>query len=162
MEAVASLKHCPTSPRKMRLVVDLIRGLDADKALNILKFSQKEASTNVEKLLVSAINNWKAKNEGERVEDSQLYVKTAFVDVGRTLRRFQPAPMGRAYRIRKRANHITLIVDSRLAIANKAAQAAIEEAQAEEVVVEEPKAKKTTAKKEAVKKTTKTTSKKAK
>lgn len=130
MEATASLKNCPTSPRKMRLVVDLIRGMEAEKALNVLRFSQKEASRNVEKLLVSAINNWKAKNEGERVEDSQLFVKTAFVDQGRTLRRFQPAPMGRAYRIRKRSNHVTLVVASKLALANDVAPVAVE---AEEV-----------------------------
>lgn len=126
MEAVAKLNNCPTSPRKMRLVIDLIRGVEVDKALNILKFSNKEASRKVEKLLLSAISNWEAKNEGERIEDSELYVKTAFVDSARMLKRFQPAPMGRAYRIRKRSNHVTLVVDSKLATA-KVAEAVTED-----------------------------------
>lgn len=120
MEAVAKLRNCPTSPRKMRLVVDLVRGMDVDQALNILRFSKKHASNNLEKLLLSAINNWEQKNEGERAEDSELYVKAAFVDQGRTLKRFQPAPMGRAYRIRKRSNHVTMVVDSRVAVAEPA------------------------------------------
>ncbi len=113
MEAIAKLNNYPTSPRKMRLVVDLIRGLEAEKALNILKFSNKHASRPLEKLLLSAINNWEQKNDGERAEDSALFVKTIFVDEGRSLKRFQPAPQGRAYRIRKRSNHITVIVDSK-------------------------------------------------
>lgn len=113
MEAVAKLRNYPTSPRKMRLVVDLIRGLEAEKALNILKFSNKHASRPLEKLLLSAVSNWEQKNEGERAEDSELYVKRIFVDEGRTLKRFQPAPQGRAYRIRKRSNHVTVIVDSK-------------------------------------------------
>lgn len=113
MEAVAKLRNYPTSPRKMRLVVDLIRGLDAEKALNILKFSNKHASRPLEKLLLSAVSNWEQKNNGERAEDSELFVKRIFVDEGRTLKRFQPAPQGRAYRIRKRSNHITVIVDSK-------------------------------------------------
>jgi large subunit ribosomal protein L22 len=153
MEAVASLRNCPTSTRKMRLVVDLIRGMEADKALNILKFTQKEAAIRVEKLLLSAISNWKAKNEGERAEDSQLYVKTVFVDQGRTLRRFQPAPMGRAYRIRKRSNHVTLVVDSKLANIPLAPETATAETAA-------PKAAKTP--KAPAKKTTPKTSKKTK
>lgn len=115
MEAVAKLRNTPTSPRKMRLVVDLIRGMEVDKALNLLRFSKKHASNNVEKLLLSAINNWEQKNEGERAEDSQLFVKAVFVDQGRTLKRFNPAPMGRAYRIRKRSNHLTIVVDSKVA-----------------------------------------------
>lgn len=113
MEAVAKLKNYPTSPRKMRLVVDLIRGLEAEKALNILKFSNKHASRPLEKLVLSAVSNWEQKNEGERAEDSELFVKRIFVDEGRTLKRFQPAPQGRAYRIRKRSNHVTVIVDSK-------------------------------------------------
>ena len=113
MEAVAKLRNYPTSPRKMRLVVDLIRGLEAEKALNILKFSNKHASRPLEKLLLSAVNNWEQKNDGERAEDSELFVKRIFVDEGRTLKRFQPAPQGRAYRIRKRSNHFTVIVDSK-------------------------------------------------
>ena len=159
MEAVASLKNYPTSPRKMRLVVDLIRGLEVDKALNVLKFNQKDPAQPLEKLLLSAINNWKAKNEGERAEDSQLYVKTVFVDGGRTLRRFQPAPMGRAYRIRKRSNHVTLVVDSKLAVATAPA------VEAAPAVEEAPKAKAKkapAAKATTEKKSTKTTSKKAK
>jgi len=114
MEAVAKLRNCPTSPRKMALVVDLIRGLDVYKALNILKFTKKHATKDVEKLLVSAIHNWENKNEGSRIEDSELFVKSVFVNQGRTLKRFQPAPMGRAHRIRKRSNHVTLVVDSKI------------------------------------------------
>ncbi len=109
----ASLRNCPTSPRKMRLVVDLIRGQEVNKALDVLKFSSKEASGRVEKLLLSAISNWQNKNEGVRIEDSQLFVKEVFVDQGRTLKRLRPAPQGRAHRIRKRSNHVTLILDSK-------------------------------------------------
>lgn len=108
----AVLRNCPTSPRKMRLVTDMIKGMDVNKALNVLKYSSKEASRNVEKLLLSAIANWQAKNEGVRIEESNLYVKEAFVNQGRTLKRLQTAPQGRAYRIRKRSNHVTLILDS--------------------------------------------------
>jgi large subunit ribosomal protein L22 len=108
----ASLMDCPTSPRKMRLVTDMIKGMEVNKALDVLKFSSKEASRNVEKLLMSAISNWQAKNEGVRIEESNLYVREAFVNQGRTLRRLQTAPQGRAYRIRKRSNHVTLILDS--------------------------------------------------
>jgi len=113
-EAKAVLKNCPTSPRKMRYVVDMIRGLDVEKALNLVKFSNKHASTDVEKLILSAIANWQAANEGARIEDSQVYIKTMFVDGGRMLKRWLPAPQGRAYRKRKRSNHVTLIVDSKL------------------------------------------------
>jgi large subunit ribosomal protein L22 len=123
MEAVAKLRNYPTSPRKMRLVVDLIRGLEAEKALNILKFSNKHASRPLEKLLLSAINNWEQKNNGERAEDSSLFVKTIFVDEGRSLKRFQPAPQGRAYRIRKRSNHVTVVVDSKNNIGVQAEEA---------------------------------------
>ncbi len=108
----AVLRDCPTSPRKMRLVIDMITGMDVNRALDVLKFSSKEASGRVEKLLLSAIANWQAKNEDVRIEDSNLYIKEAFVDQGRTLRRLQTAPQGRAYRIRKRSNHVTLILDS--------------------------------------------------
>jgi large subunit ribosomal protein L22 len=108
----AVLRNCPTSPRKMRLVTDMIKGMDVNKALDVLKYSSKEASRNVEKLLLSAIANWQAKNEGVRIEESNLYVKEAFVNQGRTLKRLQTAPQGRAYRIRKRSNHVTLILDS--------------------------------------------------
>jgi large subunit ribosomal protein L22 len=109
----AVLRNVPTSPRKMRLVTDMIRGQEVNKALDILKFSTKEASRRVEKLLLSAIANWQAKNEGIRLEESNLYVKEVQVDGGRILRRIQTAPQGRAYRIRKRSNHITLELGSR-------------------------------------------------
>jgi len=109
----AQLNNCPTSPRKMRLVADMIRGKDVDQALGILKFSKKEAATRLESLLLSAIANWQSKNEGARVEDSKLYVARVFVDGGRQLKRLRPAPQGRANRIRKRSNHVTLFVDSK-------------------------------------------------
>ena len=108
----AVLNNCPTSPRKMRLVTDMIKGMEVNRALDMLKFSSKEASGKVEKLLLSAIANWQAKNEGVRIEESNLYVKEAFVNAGRTLKRMQTAPQGRAYRVRKRSNHVTLILDS--------------------------------------------------
>ena len=111
--SVAKLQNCPTSPRKMRLVVDLIRGENVEKALYILKFTNKEAAIRVEKLLLSAIKNWEAKNEDKRVEDSALYVKEVSVGGCRQLKRLRPAPQGRGYRIRKRSNHVTLIVDSK-------------------------------------------------
>ena len=110
----AKLNNCPTSPRKMRLVADLIRGLDADKALAELKLNPKEASSRMEKLLLSALANWETKNEGKRMDDNQLYVSEVKVDSGRMLKRVQPAPQGRAHRIRKRSNHVTLVVDSRI------------------------------------------------
>jgi len=109
----AVLRNVPTSPRKMRLVTELIRGQEVNKALDILKFSKQEASRKVEKLLLSAIANWQAKNEGVRLEESDLYVKEVQVDGGRILRRIRPAPQGRAYRIRKRSNHVTLVLGSR-------------------------------------------------
>jgi len=113
---MAVLRNCPSSPRKMRLVVDQIRGKDVNTALNILKFSPKHASKDVHKLLLSAIANWKSKNEGIRLEDANLFVKEIFVDQGRTLKRIRTAPQGRAHRIRKRSNHVTVIVDSAPAI----------------------------------------------
>jgi len=111
--STAKLLNCPTSPRKMRLVVDLIRGEKVENALYILKHTSKEAAIRVEKLLLSAIKNWEAKNEGKSVEDSQLYVKEVEVAGGRQLKRLRPAPQGRGYRIRKRSDHVTLIVDSK-------------------------------------------------
>ncbi len=108
----ASLKGCPSSPRKMRYVVDMIRGVEVDRALGILRFSKKAAAYNVEKLLRSAIANWETKNE-RRAEAGELYVSRVFVDEGSTLKRMRPAPQGRAYRIRKRSNHVTLFVDSK-------------------------------------------------
>lgn len=116
MEAVAKLNNCPTSPRKMRLLADLIRGKRVEEAFNILVFNaKKENSLRLEKLLRSAIANWEQKNEGSRVEDSELYIKTIFVDGGAMVKRIRPAPQGRAHRIRKRSNHVTLIVDSKIA-----------------------------------------------
>ena len=112
--AFAKLNNCPTSPRKMRLVADIIRGEDVDKALHILKFNSKEASARLEKLLLSALANWEAKNVGARMEDSRLFVKEVTVDSGRMLKRIQPAPQGRAHRIRKRSNHVTLVLGSRI------------------------------------------------
>jgi large subunit ribosomal protein L22 len=111
----AILRNCPTSPRKMRLVADMIRGQEVNRALDILKFSSKEASQRVEKLLLSAIANWQNKNEGSRIEEANLYVKEVFVDQSRILKRLRPAPQGRAHRIRKRSNHVTLVLDSRMA-----------------------------------------------
>ena len=111
--AFAKLNNCPTSPRKMRLVADLIRGLDADKALAELKLNPKEASGRMEKLLLSALANWETKNEGKRMDEANLYVSEIKVDGGRMLKRVQPAPQGRAHRIRKRSNHVTLVVDSK-------------------------------------------------
>jgi len=111
--AFAKLNNCPTSPRKMRLIADLIRGMDADKALAELKLNPKEASGRMEKLLLSALANWEAKNEGQRMDEANLYVSEVRVDGGRMLKRIQPAPQGRAHRIRKRSNHVTLVVDSR-------------------------------------------------
>jgi large subunit ribosomal protein L22 len=112
--AFAKLNNCPTSPRKMRLIADLIRGMDADTALAELKLNPKEASGRMEKLLLSALANWEAKNEGKRMDEANLYVSEVKVDSARMLKRVQPAPQGRAHRIRKRSNHVTLVVDSRI------------------------------------------------
>lgn len=110
----ASLRNCPTSPRKMRLVADLIRGKEVNRALGILRYSKQDASDRLEKLLLSAIANWQSKNEGARLEDSNLIVKSINVDGGRSLKRLRPAPQGRAFRIRKRSNHVTIFVDSKI------------------------------------------------
>jgi large subunit ribosomal protein L22 len=109
----AMLRNCPTSPRKMRLVADMIRGNDVNRALDVLRFSTKEPSQKIEKLVLSAIANWQSKNEDVRLEDSNLIVKEIFVNQGRTLRRIRPAPQGRAYRVRKRSNHVTVILGSK-------------------------------------------------
>ncbi len=111
-KAFASLNNCPTSPRKMRQVTGLIQGVEVKKALDILKFTPKESARRVEKLLLSAIANWQLKNEGVRIEESNLYIKEAFVEQGKTLKRLRTAPQGRAHRIRKRSNHVTIILDS--------------------------------------------------
>ncbi|GER60756.1 50S ribosomal protein L22 [Patiriisocius marinus] len=106
----AKLNNCPTSPRKMRLMADLIRGEKVEKALNILKFSSKESSRRLEKLLLSAMANWQAKNEEGSIEEADLFVKEIRVDGGTMLKRLRPAPQGRAHRIRKRSNHVTLVL----------------------------------------------------
>jgi len=108
--AFAKLNNCPTSPRKMRLVADLVRGEKVEKALNILKFSQKEASNRLEKLVLSAVANWQAKNEEADIEEADLFVKEIRVDGGSMLKRLRPAPQGRAHRIRKRSNHVTVVI----------------------------------------------------
>jgi large subunit ribosomal protein L22 len=113
--AFASLRNCPTSPRKMRLIADMIRGMKVELALNVLKHSPKEASDRMHKLLLSALANWQAKNEGVRIEDTSLYIKEVGVDGGRSLKRIRTAPQGRAHRIRKRSNHVTLLIDNRVA-----------------------------------------------
>ena len=110
--AFAKLNNCPTSPRKMRLVADLVRGEKVERALNILRFSSKEASRRLEKLLLSAVANWQAKNEDADVEAAELFVKEIRVDGGSMLKRLRPAPQGRAHRIRKRSNHVTLVLGS--------------------------------------------------
>ncbi len=108
----AKLNNCPTSPRKMRLVADLVRGVEVEKALAMLRFNPKEASRRLEKLLLSAIANWQAKNEDANIEEADLFVKEIKVDSGRMLKRLRPAPQGRAHRIRKRSNHVTLVLGS--------------------------------------------------
>jgi large subunit ribosomal protein L22 len=110
MEARAILRDIPTSPRKMRLVVDLIRGQKVNNALSILKFDSKIGSQYVEKLLLSAIANWQSKHDEVKLEDADLFVKEVRVDGGRMLKRLRPAPQGRAHRIRKRSNHVTIVV----------------------------------------------------
>ena len=115
MEAVAKLKNCPMSARKMRLVVDNIRGKEVEEALNILRYTKKEAAVWLEKLVLSAIANWEYKNGmAVSADDFDLYIKTAFVDQGTMLKRFRPAPHGRAHRIRKRTNHVTIVVANRI------------------------------------------------
>ena len=112
MEAVAKLNNCPTSPRKMRLVADIVRGKEVNEALNILKYSKKEPAIKLHKLLISAVNNWEQKS-GESADSVSLYVKTIMVNEGKMLKRFQPAPQGRAYRIRKRSNHVLITLDNK-------------------------------------------------
>ncbi len=108
----ASLRNVPTSPRKMRLVADMVRGMEVNRALGVLKFSSKEASTRVEKLLRSAIANWEQKNE-RQAQEGELFITRIFVDGAATLKRMRPAPQGRGYRIRKRSNHVTIFVDTK-------------------------------------------------
>ena len=139
MEAIAKLNNYPTSPRKMRLLADLIRGMKVEKALAILDHNPKHPAVPLRKLVVSAISNWKQKNEGS--DESSLIVKTIFVDAARVIKRMRPAPQGRGYRVRKRSNHVTVIVD---AVGGKIAAAPVVEAAAVEVA-EAPKVKKTRA-----------------
>ncbi|HAO05031.1 MAG: 50S ribosomal protein L22 [Chitinophagaceae bacterium] len=112
MEAIAKLRNYPTSPRKMRLLADLIRGMEVEKALATLEHHPKHPSVPLRKLVLNAINNWKQKNEG--ADESGLMVKTIFVDGARVLKRMRPAPQGRGYKVRKRSNHVTVIVDAKL------------------------------------------------
>lgn len=112
MEAVAKLNNVPTSPRKMRLVAGLIRGKSVSKALGILKFEPNSGAAKLEKLLLSALANWQQKNEDARIEDANLFIKEIFVNEGKMLKRLRPAPQGRGYRIRKRSNHVTLVIDT--------------------------------------------------
>ncbi len=162
--AEASLQNVPTSTRKMRLVADLIRGIKVNQALGMLRFQPKHGAKKLEKLLLSAISNWQAKNADEKIEEADLYIKEIFVDGGKMLKRLRPAPQGRAHRIRKRSNHVYMVVDSLAGVGSSAKV----EAKAE-VVEDKPKAKttKTAAKKteakeekapkkESTKKTTKT------
>ena len=151
MEAVAKLKNYPTSPRKMRLLADLIRGMKVEKALAVLEHNAKHPAVPMRKLVLSAISNWKQKNEGG--DEGQLVVKTIFVDGARTLKRMRPAPQGRGYRVRKRSNHVTVIVDDANAlkvIPKKLNSEALPEPVEAEVA--EVKTKKAAPKKAAVKK----------
>lgn len=113
MEAVAKLRNYPTSPRKMRLLADVVRGMEVEKALALLEHHPQHNAVPLAKLLKSAINNWEQKNGGSSAADSGLVLKTIFVDGGRTIKRMRPAPQGRGYKIRKRSNHVTMIVDSK-------------------------------------------------
>ena len=112
MEAIAKLNNVPTSPRKMRLIADLIRGMGVDLALNTLKFDSKVGSKRLEKLLLSAISNWQEKNKDQKIEDADLFIKEIFVNGGKMIKGLRPAPQGRAHRIRKRSNHVTIVLDS--------------------------------------------------
>ena len=116
MEAVAKLKNCPMSARKMRLVAGLVRGKNVDDALNILRYTKNEGSIWMEKVLLSAVANWEQKNDFADADDAGLYLKTVLVDEGTMLKRFRPAPHGRAHRIRKRTNHVTIVVDAKNAV----------------------------------------------
>ncbi len=132
MEAVAKLRNCPMSARKMRLVVDNIRGKRIDDALDLLRYTNKEAATWLEKLVLSAVANWEYKTDMSlSADDYDLVIKTAFVDQGRMLKRFQPAPQGRAHRIRKHSNHVTIVVENQTATDYDNAEAEVETTEAE-------------------------------
>ena len=150
MEAVAKLNNYPTSPRKMRLLADLIRGLEVEKALGILQFNPKHPAVPMYKLLKSAINNWEQKNADEKVEDAGLVVKTIMVDCGRVIKRMRPAPQGRGYRVRKRSNHVTIVVDSMNSQSAKPSKKQTVQAETAVEPTEAP-AKKTSARKTAAK-----------
>ena len=111
--AIVKLNDCPTSPRKMRLIADLVRGMDVNKALDVLKYTKKEASVRMYKLVVSAVNSWEQKNEEGRSDEANLFIKEIFVNQGRSLKRIRTAPQGRAARIRKRSNHVTVVLGSK-------------------------------------------------
>ncbi|MGH2643017.1 MAG: 50S ribosomal protein L22 [Chitinophagaceae bacterium] len=138
MEAVAKLSNNPTSPRKMRLLADLIRGMEVNKALGVLKHHPKHSSIPLEKLLLSAINNWEQKNGGSKVEDAGLYVKRITVDGGATLKRLRPAPQGRGYRIRKRSNHVMIVVDSKEVVEDTIQPVVETEEKAEDTTIQQP------------------------
>src|SRR4051812_37997119 len=150
MEAVAKLNNYPTSPRKMRLLADLIRGMKVEKALAILDHNPKHPAVPLRKLVLSAISNWKAKNEG--ADESALLVKTIFVDAARVIKRMRPAPQGRGYRVRKRSNHVTLIVDVAGANVKPVKSQVVEEVVAVPVEEKKTAVKKTATKKAAPKK----------
>ncbi len=145
MEAVAKLNNEPTSPRKMRLLVDLVRGMKVEKALAVLEFNPKHSSVPLRKLILSAISNWKAKNEG--ADESELIVKTIFVDAARVIKRMRPAPQGRGYRVRKRSNHVTVFVDTAAPIVAKSTKKVVVAAAEPVVEVKKPAVKKAPAKK---------------
>jgi large subunit ribosomal protein L22 len=158
MEAVAKLKNYPTSPRKMRLLADLVRGMRVEKALAVLEHNAKHPAVPLRKLVLSAISNWKQKNEGG--DEGQLVIKTIFVDGARTLKRMRPAPQGRGYRVRKRSNHVTVIVDDFEAVVAakqkqpKAPVAEVVDVPAVETTTKKAAPKKAAPKKAAAKKTT--------
>jgi large subunit ribosomal protein L22 len=147
MEAVAKLNNYPTSPRKMRLLADLIRGMQVEKALAILEHNPKHPAVPLRKLVISAISNWKVKNEG--ADENALVVKTIFVDGARVIKRMRPAPQGRGYRVRKRSNHVTVIVDA-APVTEK-----VKRVSAKETIKSDVPAAKAPAKKAPAKKTTK-------
>ena len=111
--SIAKLRNCPISPRKMRLVADLLRGKEVSRALNILKFNPRHAAKYLEKLLLSAVSNWQSKNEDKSIENTNIFINEIKVDGGRMLKRLRPAPQGRAHRIRKRSNHVTVVLESK-------------------------------------------------
>src|SRR6185436_13313704 len=156
MEAVAKLNNYPTGPRKMRLLADVIRGMEVEKALAILEHHPQHNAVPLAKLLKSAINNWEQKNSGTSAADSALVVKTVFVDGGRVLKRMRPAPQGRGYRVRKRSNHVTIIVDSKnhQGLVQKVQEVEAQENQPEETKAEGAKSKAKPAAKKAKAKTT--------